>query len=86
MLGGILTWLVTSRLGRLVAGVWGVIMILGLAVLKGMSIQKAKEHQKKTKEKAETLERIQNVKVSTDRDASLARLRKRGSVRDDDTL
>ena len=86
MFGGIFTWLVTSRLGRLVAAVWGAILILGLAVLRGMKIQKDKDLKKRQKEKVETLERIQNVKVNTDRDASIERLRKRGSVRDDDTL
>lgn len=79
MLGGIFIWLVTSRLGRLVAGVWGVMMILGVAVLKGMSIQKAREKRKQDKAQ----KRVENVKVNTDRKSALKRLKKSGHIRKD---
>lgn len=79
MIGSILIWLVTSRLGRLVAGVWGVMVILGIAVLKGMSIQKAKE--KRQQDKAQ--KRMENVKINTDRESALKRLKKSGHIRKD---
>lgn len=86
MIGGIITWLVTSRLGKLVGSALGVMAILGMAVLKGMSIQKAKQERQKAKDKKETLKRIDNVKVNTDRDSALERLRKSGRVRDKDSM
>lgn len=86
MIGGIFTWLVSSRLGKLVGSALGVIAILGMAVLKGMSIQKAKQVRQKEKDKKETLKRIDNVKVNTDRDAALDRLRGSGRVRDKDSM
>lgn len=86
MIGGFITWLVMSRMGRLVASALAAMSILGIAVLKGMSIQKAKQERQKMKDMKETMKRIENVKVNTDRRSALDRLRKTGRVRDKDSM
>lgn len=86
MIGGFITWLVMSRMGRLVASALAAMLILGIAVLKGMSIQKAKQERQKMKDMKETMKRIENVKVNTDRRSALDRLHKTGRVRDKDSM
>ncbi len=71
---------VLSPMYALVAGAFGVFLI----VVKRLG--KKTEENKMLKEEVKRAERIQDVKINTDRDAAIARLRRDGKVRDDKPL
>lgn len=68
-----------SRMWLPVVGVFGAFLIY----VKGKRDQKQQEKVQDLQEDLETIKRIQNVKVNTDRDAALKRLRESGKVRKD---
>ena len=76
------TWItpVLSPMYALVAGAFGVFLI----VVKRLG--KKTEENKMLKEEVKRAERIQDVKINTDRDAAIERLRRDGKVRDDKPL
>ena len=71
---------VLSPIYVLAAGAFGVFLI----VVKRLG--KKTEENKMLKEEVKRAERIQDVKINTDRDAAIARLRRDGKVRDDKSL
>ena len=73
--------LALSQMWLLVAGAFGVLVIAVKWMVKRNSTLKTKNQTLETE--VQRAERIQDVKVNVDRDASLERLRSRGSVRKD---
>ena len=73
--------LALSQMWLLVAGAFGVLAIAVKWMVKRNSTLKKKNQTLETE--VQRAERIQDVKVNVDRDASLERLRKHGSVRKD---
>jgi len=73
--------LALSQMWLLVAGAFGVLVIAVKWMAKRNSTLKKKNQTLETE--VQRAERIQDVKVNVDRDASLERLRSRGSVRKD---
>lgn len=70
---------VSTQMWLLVAGAFGALVIYA----KWRKDQSNKEELKEIQEDLETIKRIQNVEISTDRDAATERLRKSGHVRKD---
>ncbi len=83
MIRKLIDWITPAsiRIWSLVATAFGVLLL----VVKGQSnkIQKQKVENQNLESEVQKAERLQNVKVNTDRDAALERLRQHGSVRKD---
>ena len=73
--------LALSQMWLLVAGAFGVLVIVVKWMVKRNSTLKKKNQTLETE--VQRAERIQDVQINVDRDASLERLRSRGSVRKD---
>jgi hypothetical protein len=83
MITWLLKWITPAsiRIWSLVATAFGVLLL----VVKGQSnkIQKQKVENQNLESEVQKAERLQNVKVNTDRDAALDRLREHNQVRKD---
>ncbi len=73
--------LALSQTWLLVAGAFGVLVLVVKAMGKRVSTLKTKNRNLETE--VQRAERIQNVKTTSTRDDALKRLRSKGSVRDD---
>jgi biopolymer transport protein ExbB/TolQ len=83
ILNWILKWigLASSQMWLLVAGAFGVLVIVARETFNALQRQKMKN--KQLENDLSRAERLQNVKVNTTRDAAVERLREHGDIRPD---
>jgi len=72
---------VLTQVWLLVAGAFGVLLLVAKA--QKSKIEKQKLDNRNLEAEVQKAERLQDVKINTDRDAALERLREHGSVRKD---
>jgi len=75
-------WLLTSKLGRMLASAGAVLALITTVFLSGRKYQSDKIELKAVKETLKTHERIADAPISSSRPAAVKRLREHGQFRD----
>ena len=75
-------WLLTSKLGRMLASAGAVLALIATVFLSGRKYQADKIELKEIKQTIKTHERIADAPINSSRPAAVERLRKHGQFRD----